>query len=295
MADLPALLAAVFLSVTAPELPEAGYVISPGYDAFLLLEGLSGPDGLAVSPEGVLHVVEEGTGRVLAVSPDGTFEAVLDGLHSPEGICFDRFGRLYITEDVEDGRILRLPVTGDPETLAHATAPEGIAVTDGRDVFYSESSVQLTANPLEYWTSVSVLHGGGGSGRLHLSRIFESYSDLAVDQDGNIYAGNEMSAEGTGPGVVVLTAAGEVAVFSTGPGMCEGLSFQGDGGFPLLVAQESSGDRGGVLWSVDRDGQATAIAVGFHSLEDAAVLDDGWIVASDDGSGSLILLVPSGI
>ena len=57
----------------------------PGYTARVYAEGLSSPDGLAISPAGILHVAEERAGRVSRIDAAGNVTPVLDRAEQPRG------------------------------------------------------------------------------------------------------------------------------------------------------------------------------------------------------------------
>jgi sugar lactone lactonase YvrE len=70
-------------------------------------------------------VAEELAGRVSRVDADGTVTPLVEGLASPEGIAFDPAGNLYVVEDVQDGRLLRVDPDGSQTELAKRR-PEGV-------------------------------------------------------------------------------------------------------------------------------------------------------------------------
>jgi sugar lactone lactonase YvrE len=271
----------------------AGYILVEGYRAFVFADGLISPDGLAFSPDGVLYVAEEGAGRISAITGEGSRETVLDRIDCPEGLCFDADGNLYIAQDLEKGSILRLTPDGILTQIADATAPEGIAIASDGCLYFTQSSVQLVSNPLDLWTAVSRVSGSSGVEQVCLMRYVFSFSGIAIDSSGIVYFANELSPGGSGPSILMLDPeGGSPDIFCTEPGFCEGLSFQPGGLFPLLVTQEGTGGRGGILWEVYPDGSASVLASGFRSLEDVAVGGDGSIYVSDDASGTVIVLIP---
>jgi len=270
--------------------------VPPGYRAEVHVEGLSGPDGLAFSPTGILYVAEEAAGRVTAVDEDGTLTTVVDGLTSPEGIAFDASGTLYVVEDMEAGRLLGISPSGTVTVLTGGLdAPEGVAVEPGGKVLVTESNVQFTGSPFQYATAVTRFAAGYGTETVERSTWFWSYAGIAIHESGTIYVANEASGIGTTDSIfAVHPESGDRSVFCTGLVACEGLRFLGNGDFPLLVVEEDLGNGRGRLSLVDETGSSTPFATGFLHIEDVAVDARGRIFVSEDGSGSIIRLVQAG-
>jgi sugar lactone lactonase YvrE len=139
-----------------------------GYTATIYAEGLSAPDGLALSPSGVLHVAEETAGRVSRIDSNGSVTPIITGLTNPEGIAFDNTGNLYVVEDVQGGRLVKRATDGITTTLAtDLDAPEGVIWTSDGTIYVTESNVQFALNPSHlshgeglpyYKTSVAETH-----------------------------------------------------------------------------------------------------------------------------------------
>ncbi len=185
------------------------------YPATIYATGLSGPDGLAFGPDGLLYAAEETAGRVVQISPSGQITPVLTNLTNPEGITFDAAGNLYVVEDTADGRLLQRTPSGEVTTLASTLrAPEGVTIgADGR-VYVTESELELLPpNP----TQADVL-----GMRSHITAVdttapftltrlftttpvlldqtppdivgtFNSYAGISTGNDGLLYATNELS------------------------------------------------------------------------------------------------------
>lgn len=115
-----------------------------GWDAFVMAEGLTGPDSLAFDPSGVLHVSDETAGTVVQVAADGTKTTVVSGLNSPEGIAFDAAGNLYVVEDEDPGRLLKLPGGTGPavEMATGLRYPEAVVVGMRDKLYFTESDVE---------------------------------------------------------------------------------------------------------------------------------------------------------
>jgi sugar lactone lactonase YvrE len=290
----------LFISIIGPSVMAAGgelprIILPPGYQAFVHADGLNSPDGLALSPAGILHVAEESAGRVVAVSEDGTLTLVADGISSPEGIAFDDAGNLYVVEDVQGGRLLRFDPQGESTVLAGGLdAPEGVTVETGGDLLITESNVQFSGSPLQYRTSVTRVLAVGAPETVESSVWFWSYAGITTDSAGTIYVTNEASGTGSTDSVFTIDPlSGTRTLFCSGLTACEGLNFGPDGNFPLLVAEEDLGSGNGRLTKVDAAGATNTFATGFFNIEDVIVDQMGRIFVSEDTSGMIIRIAPN--
>ena len=217
---------AVMLAETSPRSARAGdplprvlctAVDNPliTYPATIYATGLSGPDGLAFGPDGLLYAAEETAGRVVQISATGQITPVLTNLTNPEGLTFDADGNLYVVEDTADGRLLQRTPSGNVTTLVSTLrAPEGVTVgADGR-VYLTESELELLpANPTQqdilgmrsHITAVDT------TAPFTLTRLltttptlldeippdivgtFNSYAGITTGNDGLLYLTNELS------------------------------------------------------------------------------------------------------
>ena len=87
------------------------------YTATLYAEGLSGPDGLALTTDGRLYVAEETSGEISQIGASGLITPLISGLNKPEGLTLDNSGNLYIVEDANGGRLLQRQPNGTLITL----------------------------------------------------------------------------------------------------------------------------------------------------------------------------------
>ncbi len=263
------------------------------YSAFTYLAGLSSPDGLALSPEGILYVVEETAGRVSRIAGDSAI-SVLTGLDSPEGLAFDSDGNMYVTEDTAGGSVLMLSASGDLTILAEGLdAPEGVVALRPGSILVTESTFQITWNPFEYVTRITEIELGEAPESLVMLRFVCSFSGIAIDSAGTVYVCNEASGTGTDWSVLALDPrTGFIEPFCTGLSACEGLAFHPGGLFPLLVVEEDTGSGEGRLSILSSDGHASVLATGFQTIEDVIVSSEGRIYVSEDSSGMVIVLVP---
>src|SRR5215471_16620859 len=59
----------------------------PGYEVSVFARGLNEPRHMAFGPNGVLYVAAQGSGRIIAVTPDRQ-TTVLSGLNGPHSLVF---------------------------------------------------------------------------------------------------------------------------------------------------------------------------------------------------------------
>ncbi len=147
--------------------------------------------GIAVSPEGLVFVVDAGNSRVQVFNQDGNFickwgtYGTLDGqFSSPNGIAFGTNGRVFVA-DQSNSRIQVFDQNGNFEHKWSVTSPRGVSVTqDGL---------------------VAVCHYSSGS----WIRIFEPDGTLI-----RVWAANYEGIATTTNGLIFATGYSSVEVFS---------------------------------------------------------------------------------
>ncbi len=116
----------------------------PGFQVEVYAEDLGEARGMALSPEGVLHVCDKKGGRILRITPGAPgnpaeVKILVEGLHSPHSLAFykdqifvgetDRIASFLITDHRltrEDGRlVLALPAGGAHGTRTILFGPDG--------------------------------------------------------------------------------------------------------------------------------------------------------------------------
>ena len=114
--------------------------VTPDGIVNVLLDNLEKPEGLALASDGTLYLAESGTGRILHVSGSNV-STLIDGLHYPDQIVVATDGSIWITEDRLEGRVLRFS-DGRLETIVSNIAkPQGIAIGEDGWVYIAEQGL----------------------------------------------------------------------------------------------------------------------------------------------------------
>ncbi len=146
-------------SVSAGELQTVGMLFSPGYPGFVrgltpggagefvvttsggqvaryrpadnetdyLADGLDQLYGVTLLPDGTPVVVEQGAGRVLAITATGT-QVLAGGLDTPVGVTTDAGGSVLVSVS---GAVLRVTPSGTDTVMDGLLTPQGILVRNG--------------------------------------------------------------------------------------------------------------------------------------------------------------------
>ncbi len=123
----------------------AGY---SGDNAPAINAQLSHPNGLALDSAGALYIADSDNGVIRKVA-NGIITTVASGFTQPMWIAFDSAGNLYVSDvflvkKVSQGFVTTIAgggaVFGDggPATIAHLTAPQGIAADATGNVYFSD-------------------------------------------------------------------------------------------------------------------------------------------------------------
>jgi len=105
------------------------------------LTGLHGPDGLYASSGGI-YLCEETAGRILFVTYEGDVTVVAEGLFSPEGICVTEDGRILVVEDTKSGRLLEINNGFVNEIAGDLCCPEGVTVDAYGDIWFTTGGIE---------------------------------------------------------------------------------------------------------------------------------------------------------
>lgn len=81
--------------------------LSPERKLTVVARDLARPEGLRRGADGTVYIAETGSGRVLAYQ-NKKFRTVADHLNEPDQLAIDQNGDIWIAEDADPGRILRV-------------------------------------------------------------------------------------------------------------------------------------------------------------------------------------------
>jgi hypothetical protein len=231
---------------------------------------------------------------VSRIGPGGEITPVISGLTRSEGIGFDPAGNLYVVEDVQRGRMLRVDRSGGQAVLASGLdAPEDAIWSPDGYLYITQSNVQFAESaPWDVVTGVSRVTLDGDVTDVFTDTMLWSYSALALDADGQLYVANEASNLVTSDSIFRLDpATGDRSLFASDLTSPEGLDFAPGGIFPLFVTEEDLGDGHGRLSLVWADGTHMPLCTGFSTVEDIALDDAGNLYVSEDSNGLIVQIV----
>lgn len=305
----------------APAIPSS---VSDLFEASVVADGLSSPDGLAVNPlTGELYVSEESAGRV-SVIRDGKAVPVIERdftvlddlpewamsdykpraawlkpeLTSPEGIAFSSDGRLFVAEDTPYGRVLEFAPDADGAFRhAHAIpvpwleqpfAWEGIVVAKDGRLFLAGSCAEAGSG-LPYGTVL--VRDVDGVWSVVDYGPFASFSAVCLSREEDILVVGEETPAG---GVTWWDAVRRLPIrtaIELLPSV-EGLCVLPDGAI-LAAQEEQPGQGGGRLVRIDpRTGASEPAAGGFGTIESVISTANGSVYLTEDGAGRVLELRP---
>lgn len=188
---------------------------------------LTGPDDLALGPDGSVYVTEYLEGLVGVIRPDGTYDVLFDDSPKANGITVDHEGRLFVDEFRPGGRLYELDPRrpGKPRVIADLDHPNALERgVDGRlylqdagagtvlsidpdsggmrtefDGFGVPSSVRFDPHGRVVVTDfatgqVSALDLGTRE-RTTLAELIPGVDNLCFDRQGRLYVSNAITCE----------------------------------------------------------------------------------------------------
>jgi DNA-binding beta-propeller fold protein YncE len=286
----------------------------PQFRVRTFVTGLASPDGIAIDPRtGNIFVSEEEAHRIAMITPRGRIRTVIDSntrlyvmdgraekrippLRSPEGLAMDRFGRLYVVEDREKGRILSIQISENgkvgPSEIINVPGKatgfrwEGVAVRDTGELILTGSTAEDALNMGGMIQGTLVYRDGDNRWWVPIMRPMAGLADVNFSKGGQ-FAVYTDEITGTLGWIDLqsrfLREGASQRSFKSPEGVC----VLPDG--RLVVAEE-----GGRISIVDPEVDAvTVIAEGLGSIESLTWDDRGnRLLVTADGAGSLLELVP---
>lgn len=153
---IPGIVALIyFQTIGAAMLPEKiGQTIEPilpgdrieriscveNYQATALIVDSVRPDSLIIDQNGHLIYSDEGNGTIKRYA-EGKIEEIVSGLNNPEGIVQDGADNIYVVEDLQNGRLLKISPEGSTTVLlTDLESPEGITLGQDQLLYISTSA-----------------------------------------------------------------------------------------------------------------------------------------------------------
>ncbi|HEY6562506.1 MAG TPA: hypothetical protein VI072_34795 [Polyangiaceae bacterium] len=107
-----------------------------------VVRDLADPDNLAITGSTIYVTEEDTQGRIIEIDSMGRISTFADGLDGPEGLDLGPDGKLYVVEHAPNGRIYRYSLAGRRETLGRASNGEGLRVLPDGSIVIAETSEQ---------------------------------------------------------------------------------------------------------------------------------------------------------
>jgi sugar lactone lactonase YvrE len=193
--------------------PVAVYKIDQNLQPRPLVTDMMNATGLALDPDGVLHVSSRHDGTVYQVSPSGNTVTYVEGMGVATGIVFDRNGNLFVGD--RSGTIFK--VSPERQIYVFATLEPSIAAY--HLALGPEGSLYVTGPTT---SSFDVVHRISADG--HVSVFFRGLGrpqGLAFDVNGNLYVAASLAGR---RGVARITPDAQAELFLSGPSIV-GLAF----------------------------------------------------------------------
>jgi len=245
-------------------------IVSPGWTCGVFMADLYHVDNVVIDERGEIYATIESKsqGRVVRLD-SGTPVTVLDGLFRPDGLAI-RYPYLYITEEVDSGRITRLDLTDLSKTiLANLGGPEGIDFLEDGSLIIAED------------------HGG------RVMRVtMAGESEVLVD---GLHTPEGLAVVPDGPVYVAETDTGRVIAFTEhgAETLLEGLDFPDQ----VEIAPD------GALWISEdakpgrllryADGRLEVVMAGLMAPQGIAFGHNGDVYVSEQERNRILVLTPA--
>lgn len=246
----------------------------------LINKDMGGFNGFEVGADGSLYGPLWFKGVAVKIDPsNGNIETVADGFGIPAAVNFDSKGNLYVV-DTLTGKLMRVDAAdlksgaAEPQMVAQlSTALDNLAI-DPQDNIYVSNMADNSIQQVDPKT---------GEVRLITSGELAVPAGTALSDDGKtLYVADIFAFR------AVDTASGKVTDLRRAHGSDAEYPVAVNLSNDLLLATSFST---GTLHLIDRlDNTTIAMVHGLNAPSDAVELDDGSIVVSEMGSGSLVHL-----
>jgi hypothetical protein len=178
------------------------------------------PRGMVFDAEGNLYVVNNDSGIINRVTPQGAIStyASLSSMNSPTGLAIDGLGNLYVANSFS-GTINKITTAGVISTFASFgidNHPVDLAFDpQGNLISANYSAVTNSTAPADNLATINKITASGVISTLFTSDPFISYEGLALDGLGNIFVTQSGKSNSASPGrtITKITPEGTASSF----------------------------------------------------------------------------------
>jgi len=193
--------------------PVAVYRIDRAGDVTPFLTDLMNATGLALDPEGILHISSRFDGVIYQATASGEMSVYVEGMGVATGIAFDKNGDLYVGD--RSGTIFK--ISRDRQIYVFATMEPSISAY--HLMFGPEGYLYVTGPTT---SSFDAVHRISPSGEVEVFyRGLGRPQGMAFDADGNLYVAASLHGR---KGIAKVTPQRETSLFLSGPNIV-GLAF----------------------------------------------------------------------
>ena len=112
--------------------------------------GFRHPWGLALDPQGNIHVADRGFNIIKVFTPDGTYARSYGDLRCPSGIAIDEDGYIFVCEFSSNCLSIYNPQGNKIHTVGNLSDPRGVALGTASDSLYLANYDAKTSHVLKY-------------------------------------------------------------------------------------------------------------------------------------------------
>src|SRR6516164_466535 len=195
------------------KVPVAVYKVDLNFNMKPFINDLMNATGLAVDPQGMLHISSRHDGMVYQVTPNGNMSVYVEGMGVATGIAFDRQQNLYVGDrsgtifKISPNRQIFVFATLEPSIAAYhlAFGPDGYLYLTGPTTSSFDCVYRISSEG-----EVEIFYRGLGRPQ-----------GMAFDEEGRLYVAASISGR---KGVVRVYQDRRADLFLSGPGIV-GLAF----------------------------------------------------------------------
>lgn len=262
----------LILAVFAPSISSATDIQpGSGWRFRVYADNLPGADNIIVRRDGNVYATQSlaGKGRVVRFLRGGQTDLIVGGLESPRGLLIKK-NFLYVTEQVDGGRILEIDLTENRRrVIENLSNPEHIEKLPDGDLIVTENGIHGRLVRISAKNTVEVVTAG-----------LNDPEGLAVGSDGTIYIGEN------GTGRVLAFKDGAMDVVIDDLDELGQIEFAADGALWLT----EKGAPGRLLRL--KDGALETVLSGLKDPRGIALLENNGVLVCEKGRARVLLVEP---